>query len=217
MQGGKSEPVGRHDADDRSVGNVDADFHDGGGDKDIELLRREPVHDVQNVLLLHVPRNNTDAGAVVKVREVFLGQLLHCRYGHYILKLAGLRIFDEGTNQVALMALLDFRIHFLENFVRGQALGGFDRLTACGHRPNGQDSQLIAVYRHCDASRDGRGSHRKMVHTGLVVLFQFTLLLDAKFVLLVDDGHAQVVGNDFVTKHRVGANEHLDFTCFKRL
>ena len=123
-------------------------------------------------------------------------------------------------NQVALVTLLDFRIYFLKDLIRGKTLGCLDGLAACGHCPDGQDGQLVAVYGHGDASRDGRSCHGQMVHTGFVVLFQLAFLLDAEFVLLVDDGHAQITGDDFIAEHRMSANKHMDIPgleCFQKL
>src|SRR5690606_35893436 len=61
IQIGEAEAVGAIDDNGVGVGNVDAAFDDGGSDQNVEFVANEAIHDVFEIVLVHLPVADGDA------------------------------------------------------------------------------------------------------------------------------------------------------------
>ena len=102
MQLRQAEALGVLDDDHRGVGDVDADFNDGGGDKDAELAVAKFAHDRIALFSSHPAMGQADAELFEHGLAHFLGHL-----GGVAHLLQLLRRFDQRQDDESLMAALD--------------------------------------------------------------------------------------------------------------
>src|SRR5258708_5110712 len=181
---------------------------DGGGDEDLGFVFAEALHD----FFFFVAGEAAVQEAKLELGKNFARQALVFFHGGFQLEL---RFFDDGINDVALVAGCDFAAERFPN--AGEMLfGGHARDD--GRAPwrelieNGNVE--VAIERERERARDGRGGEDEDVRgvaMGGGFVHQALALQDAKAVLLVNGDQAQADEGDVVFNQRVGADDELGF------
>ena len=202
---GEAEMVRAFHEHDRRVGDVHADFDDGGRDEHIVFLITEIGHDLVFFVGLH---------ASVQEAEFVFGEdflrkfLVFLGGGFEIVHL--LALFDERIDDERLPSVLDLRTK-----QRISALTflwtedeGLDRLTACGHFVHDGEVE-VAVEGEGQRARDRGGGHHQQVGRRAFVAERGTLF-DAETMLLVNDDQLQILECHGVFDQRVRADDDFD-------
>ena len=121
----------------------------------------------------------------------------------------GLGFLDHRVDHVGLAALVDLPLQEAVNLLDavGGGVLGDDGLAAGRQLVDDGDVQ-VAIKRHGQRARNGRGGHHQDVGMhGL--LHQSEALQDAEAVLLVDDGEAEILELHVLFEQRVRADRHV--------
>src|SRR5260370_532208 len=148
---GEAEALGVLDDHDGGVGDVDANFDDGGGDEDLRFVFAEALHDCFFLVA---------GAAAVQEAELELGknfarEALVFVDGGFELEL---RFFDDGIDDVGLMSGVDFAAERFANAgetLLGGPAGGDGG--AGGGGPGGHGDVEVAIHRGPGRARDARG------------------------------------------------------------
>jgi len=100
VQLSEAETLGMLDDHDGGVGHVNANFDDRGGNKDLQVIAAESLHDVVFFLAGEAPVQETD----FQLREDECGETFIFLDRGFQLEL---RLFDDGINDIGLMARFD--------------------------------------------------------------------------------------------------------------
>ena len=204
---GEAEALGAFDHHDGGVGDIDADFDDGGGDQDVELAIAEGVHDGGLGFVLEAAVEEADAlGEPGEDIGAEAGE-----FGFGGANLQGVGFFDEGEDDEYLAAGGDLLAD--EGEGPGALLGGdesgLDGAATGGHFGDATDVE-VAVDGEGEGAGDGGGGHDEDVgidahaaHAGALV--------DAETVLLIDDDEAEAGELGFVGDEGLGADDDVDF------
>ena len=200
MQRRQTEPLGVFDDHNRSVGHIDADLDNSGGDQHVQFPRLKFQHHFVFFFGLHLAVQQADA-PVGQQRADGLGIILFDG-----LHICGHLVFLDGrADHVGLMPrgklLFNKAVHVPPLFAGDEP--GLDGLAAGRQFVQHRDVQ-IAVHQQAQRARDGRGAHHQQVGA-LRLACQQAALPHAEAVLLVHDGQAQVFELDRIGQHRVGA------------
>ncbi len=199
---GEAEAFGFEDDHDGGVGDVDADFDDAGGDEGGEVVGAEALHDGFFLVWGEAAVEESDGvrGESFLPGEVFFGGGLEGE---------GVAFVDERVDEVGLAALVE--LVFEEGGDLGgvglEADGGGDGAAAGGEFVEEGDVE-VAVDGHGEGAGDGGGGHDEDVGRG-ALFGEAGALLDAEFVLFVDDGEAEVGEFGVAVEEGVGADEDL--------
>ena len=191
---GKAEHVGAVHDQRVGVGDIEAGFHDGGRQQDVEFAVVERRHDVLDHGGRHLAVRDRDLHLRhVLVEEILdLGEIVDAR--HHVERLA------------AAITLAQQRLADHQGIVRGDE--GADREAV--DRRRSDDRELAhAGQRQLQRARDRRGRQRQHMHLGAQLL-QPLLVGDAKMLLLVDDDEAEVAELDGLAEQRMGADNDVD-------
>lgn len=183
---GESEAVGVVDEHDGGVGDVDADFDDGGGDEGVDVVLAEVLDDVVFGVAVDASVEECDLVGF----ESFGPGLVSAGGG---LGVDFFGVFDEGVDEVDLASLVEL------GFEEGGdvfefvvfADGGDDFAAVLWAFGDGGDVE-VAVEGEGEGAWDGGGGHDEDVGGVGVLLDEFGALGDAEFVLFVDDGEVEV-------------------------
>ena len=121
-----------------------------------------------------------------------------------------LRLLDERIDHVDLAPLLDLLLHEAEEPQAGR-IGVMERADGLAARGQLVDDRYVevAVERHGQRARNGRGGHHQHMGRTPVLGPEPGALLDAEAMLLVDDHEAEVVELHAVFDQRMGADQNL--------
>ncbi len=149
MQLRKAKALGVLNDHDRGIGNVDADFDDGGGHENLDLIAAKFLHDVFFFFAGEAPVEQAE----LEFRENGFRKALVFLDGRFQLQF---RFFDYGINDVALVASFDFPA---EKFPHTGKMGfrsgaRFDR-SAAGRQFIEDGDFQIAVERERKRARNG--------------------------------------------------------------
>ena len=201
---GDAEVFGFADHDDGGVGDVDADFDDGGGYEDVEVAVGELAHGGVFVGVFELAVEEADA---VVFEFGFAEVLVGFEYA------AG--AVDAGADDVDLVALVDVFAHDFVGAggVFGEVFGddvAFDGSAAAGEFVEGGVVE-VAEEGHGDGAGYGGGGHDEEVGGGVVFAFgaEAVALFDAEAVLFVDDDESEVEEFDGVLDEGVGADDDV--------
>src|SRR3954452_3116979 len=201
---GETETLGLLDEHQGGVAYVHADFDDRGGHEDLDRALLKLLHG--RFLLVGGEAAVHEADGDVRedlAREV----LVHLLRGLHGLCLGFL---DDGVDDVGLAALVDLLLHEavgLLNAVGGVVLG-LDRLPAGRELVDYGDVE-VTVEGHGEGAGDRGGGHDEDVG-GDALLDEAEALEDAKAVLLVNDGEAELVKADVLFEDGMGADHDVD-------
>ena len=202
---GETEAVGGFDHHNGCVGDVYADFDDGGGNEDVEVAVVEGGHD--GVLLSGGQTSVEEADAEVGKDElvksfVFLGGGLG---------LGEFGLFDEGEDDEGLSALSHLSSQMI---IRGVAVVGFDVAGDDGGATGGHfvygGNVEVAVEGEGEGAGDGGGGHDEDMRRGVAFAPQGGALHDAESVLFVDDGEGEVGDLHGLLDEGVGADDDVE-------
>ena len=182
------EAIGPLDDHHGGIGHVDPDLDDGRGEEDLRLARDEALHLGILLLGLHLAMHHHH----LELREALA--VAH----HPLLQrtqLGLLLLLDHGEDDIGLPPLGDL---LLEEAVDAEELAladvvGLYRLAPWRQLVDDGDIE-VAVERHGERPRDGRGTHGEDMGVPRGVLRpQSRALHDAEAVLLVDDAEGEGV------------------------
>ena len=197
------------DDHDGGIGDIDADFDDGGGDKDLSVAFAELVHDVVAMFAVHatVEEFDGEAGEFMDAKAVedgFGGRGI-------VFGLA----FDTGADHIGLPALTDLLAEEIPDFCGfcgGADFGGDDFLSAWGQILDDGDIE-IAELGEAEAAGDGGGGHDEHVRAecigGIAGAGESGALAHAEAVLFVDHSDAEAREFDGVLDECLGADDEL--------
>ena len=153
MELGEAEALGFENDHDRGIGDVDADFDDGGGDEGVEFPGAEAAHHRFLFLRLQAAMHEPSGkgGKLFLPGEVFLG-------GGF--EVDAITFVDERVDKIGLPAgfelLFQKRGHLIE--IRLVADGSNDRAATGGEFVDEADVE-VAVDGEGQGTGDGRGGH----------------------------------------------------------
>ena len=190
----------------RGVGNVDADFYDGGSHHDMGNATFETVH--LEGFLVGGEASVDHRGLVLRPREIALH---HLEAVLQVLEVHLLAFFDERIDDVYLATGVDFFFEEGEDewTVALVTVEGAHGVAARGQLVD-DGAVKVAVEGHGQCARNGCGRHDEDVWWDQRLVPQLAALFDAESVLLVDDNEAEVVEEDVVLDEGVGADEDVD-------
>src|SRR6267378_4495977 len=209
---GEAEALGVLDDHDGGVGDVNADFNDGGGDEDLRLVFAEALHDFFFFVAGEAAVQETE----LELGKDFAREALVFVDGSFELEL---RFLDDGIDDVGLMAGGDFAA---EKFPKAgeMLLGGHARDDggAAGRELVENGNVEVAIESERESARDGRGGEHEDVRgvaVGGSFVHQALALEDAEAVLLVNGDETEASEGDVVFDEGVGADDELDaIACF---
>src|SRR6267378_366468 len=203
---GEAEALGVLDDHDGGVGDVNADFNDGGGDEDLRLVLAEALHD----FFFFVAGEAAVQEAELELGKNFARQALKFFHGGFQLEL---RFLDDRINDVTLVACGDFAAEKFPNagemLLRGHAR---DDGRAAGREFIENGNVEVAVEGEREGARDGRRrQHEKMRRAAMRggFIHQALALEDAEAMLLVNGDEAEAGEFDVVFDERVGTDDEL--------
>src|SRR5882762_3744605 len=190
------------------VGDVDADFHDGGGDEDLGFVFAEALHD----FFFFVAGEAAVQEAELELWKNFSRQSLEFFNGSFQLEL---RFFDDRINDVALVTGGDFAAERLPN-AGEMLLGGHarDDGRASGREFIENGNVEVAVESERQRARDGRRrQHENMrgVAMGGGFIHQPLALEDAEAMLLINGDKTKPREFHVVFDQGVRADDELRF------
>ena len=205
---GEAEALGVLDDHDGGVGDVDADFDDGGGDENLRFVFAEALHGFVFFVAGEAAVQETDLELwknVAREALVFL-------HGGFQLEL---RFLDDGIDDVTLVSGSDFTAEGFpdagEMLLGGQARG--DR-SAAGRELVENGNVEVAVKSERERTRDGRrreDEDMRGVAVGGGFVHEALALEDAEAVLLVNGDEAEAGEFDIVFDEGVRADDELGF------
>src|SRR6267143_473049 len=203
---GEAKALSVLDDHDGGVGDVDADFHDGGGDEDLGFVFAEALHD----FFFFVAGEAAVQEAELELGKNFARQALEFFHGGFQLEL---RFLDDRINDVTLVACGDFAAERFPNagemLLRGHARGD-GRASGREFIENGNVE--VAVEGEREGARDGRSGQYKDVR-GVAArggfIHQALALEDSEAMLLVNGDEAEAGEFDVVFDERVGTDDEL--------
>ena len=208
VQLGEAETFGVLDDHDGGVGNVDADFDDGGGDEDLRFVVPEGLHDS----VLFFAGEAAVEQAELELGKDFFGKAFVFFHGGFQFQF---RFFDDRIDDVALAAGGDFAAerfpHAGEMRFGGHV--GFDGSSARGKFVENGNVK-IAVERERKRARDGRGGENENVRRVAVgggFVHELFALENTETVLLVNCGEAEAGEEDVVFDEGMSADDELRF------
>src|SRR6266852_4868610 len=204
----EAEALGVLDDHDGGVGDVDADFDDGGGDEDLRFVLAEALHD----FFFFVAGEAAVQEAELELGKNFAREALVFFHGGFQLKLGFL---DDGIDDVALVSGCDFAAEKFpdagEVLLRGHAR---DDGGAPGRQLVENGNIEVAIESEREGARDGRGGEDEDVRSVAVgggFVHEALALEDAEAVLLVNGDEAEAGEFDVVFDEGVGADDELRF------
>ena len=205
---GQAEAFGMLDDHGGGVGDVDADFDDGGGDEDLDFVFAEALHDVVFFFAGEAAVEEPE----FQFRKDIFREPLELVDGSFQLEL---RFFDDGIDDVGLMAGGDFAAEKFPDAWE-MRLGGEARLdgSAAGGKFVEDGNVEVAVESERESAWDGRGGEDedvRRVAVGGSFIHEAFALEDAETVLLVDGDEAEARELDLVFDERVRADDELGF------
>src|SRR6266478_642571 len=208
MELGDAETLGVLDDHYRGVGDVDADFDDGGGDEDLDFVFAELLHDFV-FLFAGEPAMQE---AQLHFRKDFLRETLVFFHGGFQLDLG---FFYYRINDVGLMASCDFAADAVPD-AGEMRLGGKVRFDgrAAGWEFVEDGNVEIAVESERESAGDGRGGKDENVGgvaVGRGFVHQTLALEDAETVLFIDGDKAEAGKLDVIFDESVRADNELRF------
>jgi len=205
---GEAEAFGVFDDHDGRVGDVDADFDDGGGDEDLRFVFAEAFHDG----VFFFAREAAVEEAELEFWKNFFREALVLVDGGFELEL---RFFNDRINDIGLMAGGDFLAEKFPDSGK-MRLGSEARLDgrAAGRKLVEDGNVEVAVERERKRAWNGRRGEDENVRRVAVrggFVHEAFALEDAEAVLLVDGDKAEARKLDLVFDERVGADDELSF------
>src|SRR5216684_5428678 len=208
MELGEAEALGMLDEHDGGVGDVDADFDNGGGDENLRFVFAEALHD----FFFFVAGEAAVQEAEFELGKNFAREAFVFVDGGFQLEL---RFLDDGIDDVGLMASGNFAAERFPN--AGEMLLGSharDDGGAAGRELVEDGNVEVAIESEREGARDGRGGEDEDVR-GVAVgggfVHQALALEDAEAVLLVNGDETEAGEGDVVFDERVGADDQLGF------
>src|SRR5882762_9986290 len=205
---GEAEALGVLDDHDGGVGDVNADFNDGGGDEDLRLVFAEALHDFFFFVAGEAAVQETE----LELGKDFAREALVFVDGSFELEL---RFLDDGIDDVGLMAGGDFAAEKFPN-AGEMLLGGHPRNDggAAGRELVENGNVEVAIESERESARDGRGGEHEDVRgvaVGGSFVHQALALEDAEAVLLVNGDETEAGEGNVVFDEGVGADDELGF------
>src|ERR1700687_2898958 len=205
---GESEALRVFNDHDGGVGDVDAYFHDGGGNEDLGFVFAEALHD----FFFFVAGEAAVEQAKLELWKNVSRQALVFFHGGFQLEL---RFFDDRINDVALVSVRDFTAQKLPNagemLLRAHARGD-------GRAPGRQlienGNVEVAVKSKRQRARDGRRRQHENVRGVAMrrgLIHQALALEDSEAMLLIDGDKTEPCEFHIVFNQRVRADDELRF------
>src|SRR6266852_1499716 len=208
MELGEAEALGVLDDHDGGVGDIDADFDDGGGDEDLRFVFAEALHD----FFFFVAGEAAVQEAELELGKNFAREALVFFHGGFQLEL---RFLDDGIDDVALVAGGDFAAEEFPDAGEMRLAGrARDDGRAAGGKLIEDGNVEVAIESERKRARDGRGGEDEDVRgvaAGGGFVHEALALEDAEAVLLVNGDEAEAGEFDVVLDEGVGADDELGF------
>ena len=191
---GQAEHIGAVNDQGVGGGNVEARFHDSGGEQHIEFPVIETGHDVFQFGGRH---------AAMGGAEFYLGDILAQELAHFG-EIGDARDDIEALPAAEMFAQQGFAD---DDGIKGRDIGAH-RQAVQGRRGD-QRKLAHAGERQLQGAGNGRGGERQHMHIGAQFL-QALLVLHAEVLLFIDDEQAQIAELDAGGEQRMGADDDID-------
>src|SRR6266852_2948554 len=195
MELGEAEALGVLDDHDGGVGDIDADFDDGGGDEDLRFVFAEALHD----FFFFVAGEAAVQEAELELGKNFAREALVFFHGGFQLEL---RFLDDGIDDVALVAGGDFAAEEFPDAGEMRLAGrARDDGRAAGGKLIEDGNVEVAIESERKRARDGRGGEDEDVR-GVAVgggfVHEALAVEDAETMLLVNGDETEACEFDAI-------------------
>jgi len=199
----QSKALGVVDENDGGVGDVDADFDDGGGDQHIRFAIPEAGHDGLLFFGGHLAMKRREA----QPGERAFGEAVEFFKDRFRIIQAVVDLREDDVGLVMFADLFADKIVRLSGLVSFEPFG-LDGLPAGRELVDGAHVKVREI-RQSERARDGGGGHDEVMG-GVAFGFENGALANAEAMLLVDDDQAEVGEFDVFLNQRLRADGEVD-------